>query len=181
MKEERRRKEGTLRKKSANRLRRIFVKVDESKVIPMEESLTDGKVEDVMRQIQKDEDVYVTMHGRVLRRNEKLKRCGVTDGCTIQVTSRMRGGGRHKDKRSKSEKKQATNPERPEQKCDEESKSDEGPDMMHMEEALRRLEENEGYQKIIEFVSEGSEEEVQQKVQDYVAGIPKLSWMSKGQ
>ena len=38
-----------------------------------------------MRQIQKDEDVYVTMHGRVLRRNEKLKSCGVTDGCTIQV------------------------------------------------------------------------------------------------
>ena len=41
-----------------------------------------------MRQIQKDEDV--TMHGRVLRRNEKLKSCGVTDGCMIQVTSRMR-------------------------------------------------------------------------------------------
>ena len=69
----------------------------------MEVSLTDGKVEDVMRQIQKDEDVHVTMHGNVLRRNEKLKSCGVTDGCTIQVTSRMRRGGRHKDKKSKSE------------------------------------------------------------------------------
>ena len=89
--------------------------------------------------------------------------------------------GRHKDKRSKSEKKQATNPERLEQKCDEESKSDEGPEMMHMEEALGRREENEGYQKIIEFVSEGSDEEVQQKVQDDVAGIQKLSWMSKEQ
>ena len=68
----------------------IFVKVDEAKVTPMEVSLKDGKVEDVMRQIQKDEDVHVTMLGKVLRRNEKLKSCGVTDGCTIQVTSRRR-------------------------------------------------------------------------------------------
>ena len=75
---------------------------------PMEVSLTDGKVEDVLRQIQKDEDVYVTMHGSVQRRNEKLKSCGVTDGCTIQVTSRMREGGRHKNKKSKVEKKQVT-------------------------------------------------------------------------
>ena len=59
---------------------------------PMEVNLTDDKVEDVMRQIQKDEDVYVTMHGKVLRRDEKLKSCEVTDGCTIQVTSRLRGG-----------------------------------------------------------------------------------------
>ena len=58
-----------------------------------------------MRQVQRDEDVHVTMHGKVLRRNEKLKSCGVTDGCTIQVTSRMRGGGRHKGKSSKSEKR----------------------------------------------------------------------------
>ena len=36
---------------------------------------------------------------------KKLKSCEVTDGCTIQVTSRMRGGGRHKDKRSKAETK----------------------------------------------------------------------------
>ena len=32
-----------------------------------------------------------------------MESCEVTDGCTIQVTSRMRGGGRHKDKRSKAE------------------------------------------------------------------------------
>ena len=41
-----------------------------------------------------------------MRTKEKLKSCGVSDGCTIQVTSRMRGGGKHKDKKSKSEKKQ---------------------------------------------------------------------------
>ena len=47
----------------------------------------------------------MTTQGRVLRRNEKLESCGVTDGCMIQDTSRMRGGGRHKDKRNKAEKK----------------------------------------------------------------------------
>ena len=69
--------EGTLRKKSASRLRgcdgldrrtrkksrktvQIFVKVDGPKVTPMEVTLTDDKVEDVMRRIQKDEDAYVT-------------------------------------------------------------------------------------------------------------------------
>ena len=84
----------------------ISVKVDGSKVTPMEVSLTDDKVEDVMRQVQRDEDAYVTMQGKVLKTSEKLKSCGVTDGCTIQVTSRMRGGGKHKDKKSKGEKKQ---------------------------------------------------------------------------
>ena len=116
----------------------IFVKVDEAKVTPMEVSLTDGKVEDVMRQIQKDEDVYVTMHRKVLRRNEKLKSCGVTDGCTIHVTNRMWSGGRHKDKKNKSEEKQTMNSERPEQKRDGESRSGEGPEMIPMDEALRR-------------------------------------------
>ena len=58
-------------------------------------------------QIQSEEEVYVTLHGRVLKRSEKLKNCEVTDGCMIQVTSRMRGGGKHKVKKSKAEKKQA--------------------------------------------------------------------------
>ena len=83
----------------------IFVKINGSKATPMEVSLSDDKVEDVLRQVQIDEDVYVTMHGRMLKTGEKLKSCGVTDGCTIQVTSRMRGGGKHKDKKSKGEKK----------------------------------------------------------------------------
>ena len=61
------------------KLAQIFVKVNGSKATPMEVNLTDDKVEDVMRQIQKDEDVYVTMHGKVLRRDEKLKSCEVTD------------------------------------------------------------------------------------------------------
>ena len=92
-------------RKKRKKMVQIFVKMNESKVTPMEVSLEDDKVEDVMRQIQKDEDAYVTLHGRVLKRSDKLKSCGVTDGCTIQVTSRMRGGGKHKDKKGKEEKK----------------------------------------------------------------------------
>ena len=86
----------------------IFVKVDGSKATPMEVSLTDDKVDDVTSQIPNGEDVYVTMHGRILKRSEKLDSCGVRDGCTIQVTNRMRGRGKRKDKKCKAEKKQVT-------------------------------------------------------------------------
>ena len=101
----------TRSKKQKQRRVQIFVKVNGSKATPMEVNLMDDKVEDVMRQIQNDEDVYVTMNGKVLRSDEKLKNCGVSDGCAIQVTSRMRGGGKHKDKKSKVEKKQVTRQE----------------------------------------------------------------------
>ena len=93
----------------------IFVKVNGSKVTPMEVNMTDDKVEDIMRQVQKDEDVYVTMQGNVLKTSEKLKRCGVTEGCTIQVTSRMRGGGKHREKKSKIEKERSGSPKKIEQ------------------------------------------------------------------
>ena len=79
-----------VRRKKRRKMVQIFVKANGSKATPMEVNLTDDKVEDMMRQIQRDEDVYVTLNGKVLRRNEKLKSCGVSDGCTIQVTSRMR-------------------------------------------------------------------------------------------
>ena len=39
----------------------------------------------------------------------------------------MRGGGRHKDKKNKAEKKQAVSQERQERKCGEEPESDRGP------------------------------------------------------
>ena len=84
----------TRSKKQRKRTIQIFVKVDGSMVTPMEVSLTDDKVEDVIRRILNGEDVYVTMHGRTIKRSEKLNCCGVSDGCTIQVMSRMRGGGR---------------------------------------------------------------------------------------
>ena len=92
----------TRNKREKRRTIQIFVKVNESRTFPPDVS-PDDKVNDVIKHIQSEEDVYVTMHGRALKRNEKLKIWEITDGCTIQVTSRMRGGGRHKDKRSKAE------------------------------------------------------------------------------
>ena len=132
----------------------IFVKMDGGKTSAMEMEMNE-KVDDILKkiQIQKDEDVYVTMQGKVLRRNEKLKSCGVTDGCLIQVTSRRRGGGKHKDKKRKAEK-QAASAKTPEQKCDGESRSDGDPEMIPMDEARRWLEENEEYLKILECTSE---------------------------
>ena len=159
----------------------IFVKMDGGKTSAMEMEMND-KVDDMVKKIPiSDQDVYVTSGGRILRRSDKLKSCEVRDGSTVEVTSRMRGGGRHKDKKSKSEKKQTTNPEKPEQKRDGESRSDEGPEMITLEEAQRILEEDEGYQKNIERASEGSEGEVQQNVQNYLAHLQKVSWMNKEQ
>ena len=70
------------RNRRQKKMVQIFVKVNGSRATPMEVNLTDDKVEDVMRQIQKDEDVYVTLNGKVLRRDEKLRSCGVSDGCS---------------------------------------------------------------------------------------------------
>ena len=92
-------------KRQRKRMVPIFVKMNECQVFPLDVSLDDA-INDVIKQIQSDEEVYVTMHGRVLKRNDKLKSCGVTGGCTIQVTSRMHGrAGRHKNKKSKTEMK----------------------------------------------------------------------------
>ena len=158
----------------------IFVKVDGMKTVAMEVSPED-KVQKILNTVSKsDRDVYVTSGGRILKGGDKLKSCEVRDGSTVEVTSRMRGGGRHKDKKSKSEKKQTMNPERPEQKRDGESRSDEGPKMMTVDEVMGWLEESEEFRKNIENVSKGSDGEVQQKVQNFVACI-QTSWMSKEQ
>ena len=156
----------------------IFVKVNGSKATPMEVNLTDDKVKDVMRQIQEDKDVYVTMQGKVLRRNEKLKRCGVSDGCTIQVMSKMRGGGRRKDKKkSKAEKKQAARTRTVEQKfadevaiqgCDRDTvvrmieENEENRKVM-----VQMLEENDDDRKMILSMSEGSDAEMEQQLQNF--------------
>ena len=158
----------------------IFVKMDGMKTVTMEVSPED-KVQKILNTANKsDRDVYGTSGGRILKGSDKLKSCEVRDGSTVEVTSRMRGGGRHKDKKSKFEKKQTTNPERPEQKRDGEARSGEGPESIPMDEVLRQLEESEEYQKKIEHVSEGSEGEVQQKVQDFLACM-QVSWMIKEQ
>ena len=152
------------RNKRQRKMVQIFVKVDEAKVTPMDVCLTDGKIEDVIRQVQKGEDVYVTMQGKVLRRNEKLKSCGVTDGCTIQVTSRMRGGGRHKDKKSKVEKKQGMK---------QEPLKNEGPAILESEKeaVIRMLEETEEYRKIVDDVSGGSDVDMEWKMRYWASKL----------
>ena len=84
----------------------IFVKVDGVKTVAMEVSPED-KVQKILNTVSgHDRDVYVTSGGRILRGSDKLKSCEVRDGSTVEVTSRMRGGGKHKDKKSKGETKQ---------------------------------------------------------------------------
>ena len=148
------------RNKRQRKMVQIFVKVDEAKVTPMDVSLTDGKVEDVIRQVQKGEDVYVTIKGKVLRRNEKLKSCGVTDGCTIQVTSRMRGGGRHKDKRSKTDTKRGMD-ERGQKDQQVESLIDKCQEatQAQKDEMIQLFEENDAYRRMITMISEAEDEE----------------------
>ena len=94
-------------KREKRRTIQIFIKVNESRTFPLDVS-QDDKVDDVLRQIQSEEG-------------------GVTDGCMVQVTSRMRGGGKHKDKKSKAEKKQAASGKTLEQKFVEEVRSDKVP------------------------------------------------------
>ena len=94
------------RNKRKKKMVQIFVKVDEMKMVAMEMS-PDDKVQKILNIVSKsDRDVYVTSGGRILKRSDKLKSCEVRDGSTVEVTSRMRGGGKHKDKKGKEEKKQ---------------------------------------------------------------------------
>ena len=93
-------------KSYARRFRRIqvFVKVDGSKVFPLEVSLSD-KLGDVVKRIPSSacgskRHVHIAREGRVIRRSDDLN-CGISDGSAVQVMSRMRGGGKHKVKTSK--------------------------------------------------------------------------------
>ena len=133
----------------------IFVKMNECKVFPLDVSQDDA-INDVIKQIQSDEEVYVTMHGRVLKRNDKLKSCGVSDGCTIQVTNRLHGrGGRHKNKKSKTEMKGDVDESG---KKDQQvgSMSDTCQEMTQAEKdvVIQTTEGNEGYRKLITTISE---------------------------
>ena len=104
-----------------------------------------------------DRDVYVTSGGRILRRSDKLDNCEIRGGSMIQVTSRMRGGGRHKDKKSKVEKKQGMK---------QEPLKNEGPAILESEKeaVIQMLEESEEYRKIVEDVSGGSDVDVERKM-----------------
>ena len=96
---------GQRTRRKSRKMVQIFVKVDGGKTTTVEMEMSD-KVDDIVKKIPiSDQDVYVTSGGRILRRSDKLESCEVRDGNTIQVTSMVRGGGRHKEKRNKAEKK----------------------------------------------------------------------------
>ena len=68
---------------------KIFVKMDGCKTLPLDVSPNE-KIGDILRR-----------GGRVLRKDAELKSGGVQDRTTVHVARRMRGGGRHKDKKRK--------------------------------------------------------------------------------
>ena len=92
----------------------IFVNVHGLKEFLMDVSLSD-KVSDFVRRILHSasysrQDTYVTCVGRVLRWSDELKSARVGDGCTVQIMNMMRGGGKHRKKKNKAEKKPAASP-----------------------------------------------------------------------
>ena len=94
----------------------IFVKVNGLKEFLLNVSMTDN-VSDFVRRIPNSpcpcrHHTYVTCEGRVLR----LRSSGVSDGRTVQIMHMMRGGGQHRNKKNKAEKK----PGRGQQEHDEE-------------------------------------------------------------
>ena len=160
----------------------IFVKVDGGKTSTMEMEMSD-KVNDIVKKIPiSDQDVYVTSEGRVLRGGDELRKCGVRDGCTVEVMRRLRGGGRHKDKKNKVEKKQVAilrRSESPqaqlEQKDEEESKCDEGQAISEdvVQQVLERGLDVLGGAEALERLSEGSDDEVDKKMELFLVAFKK--------
>ena len=159
------------RNKRQKKTVQIFVKLDEMKTVLREVSPED-KVQEILNTVGgSEQDVYVTCEGKMLRKDEQLKSCGVRDGSTIQVTSRMRGGGKHKDKESKAEKKQAASAKTPEQRFTDEEEGD------RKEAIIRMWEENEASRKLMDVIPEGSDVEMEQALQSYrTAGREVLGW-----
>ena len=100
-------------------------------------------------------DVFVTCEGKVLKRNEEMRSCGVSDGCIVQVVNRMRGGGKHRNKKIKAEKKTTARPrdEEPERGQQEHNGEKIIQNLLSREDAenevIRRFEENEKVRKTI--------------------------------
>ena len=116
----------------------------------------------------------VTSGGRILKGSDKLKSCEVRDGSIVEVTSRIRGGGRHKDKKSKVEKKQITR---------QEPLKSEGPGILESDKdaVIRMLEENEHSRKIVDDMSGGSDIEVKRKMQHWETTLQAGAGLDEGQ
>ena len=108
--------------------------------------------------------MYVTCEGRVLRWSDELRSSGVSDGCILHVLNRMCGGGNHRNKRNKAERKPAASPKshepvRDQQEHDEEKIIQSLLSRENAEDAvIRHCEETEGTRKIIADLAEGEEQ-----------------------
>ena len=168
----------------------IFVKVDGGKTSAMEMKMSD-KVNDIVKKtLISDQDVYVTNEGRVLRGGGELRKCGVRDGCTVEVTRRFRGGGKHKDRKNKVEKKQVAVPRRSEspqaqleQKDEEESKRDMGQASSEdvVQQVLERGLDVLGGTEALECLSEGSDDEVDKKMEIFLVAPEELEKLAKSE
>ena len=111
----------------------------------------------------------------MLKRCEKLKSCEVTDGCMVQVTSRMRGGGKHKDKKSKVEKKQAASGKTLEQKFVEEIRTDVSLETQEKDEdKMIHLLDEDSMSSWVEFWSKESDDEVGQNMENWMSVLQGL-------
>ena len=78
----------------------IFVKVNGSSAFMLDVA-PNVKRSDIVRRITNSVccskcDMCVTFEGQVPRGCDELKSCGISGGSVVQVTRRMRGGGKHK-------------------------------------------------------------------------------------
>ena len=66
----------------------------------------EDKVQNILNPVSgSDQDVYAMCEGKMLGKDDELKSCGVTDGCTIQVMSRGCVAEEDTRTRNKAEKK----------------------------------------------------------------------------
>ena len=144
-----------------------------SKTFPLDVSPND-KVSDVVRPIPSNVCSNSRCEGRVPGRSDELKSGRVSDGSTVQVVHRMRGGGKHKDKKSKAEKKQLTG---------QEPVSNKGPAILESEKdkVIQSIEEDERYRNIGAYVSAGNDSEVEQRMQCWMTKLQKRPGADKGQ
>ena len=149
-------------RKERKRTVQIFVKVDGMNTVRRKVSPEDTVLKILKTVSGNDQDVYLTCEGRMLRTEDQLKCCGIGDKSTIQVLSRMRGGGKHKDKKSKVEKKQVAR---------QEPLKSEGPAIL----------ETEDHRKLVEDVSGGSDIEVERKMQHWAAALQAGAGLDNGQ
>ena len=100
-----------------------------------------------------------------------MKASGISDGSTLQVMSKFRGGGKRKEKMSKAEKKQVTG---------QESVSGMGPATSDRKKdnVIQLMEEDDAHWKMVAYLSEGNDAEVEQKMQCCMTTFQERSWTS---